>query len=192
VTLKNTQDELRLSALEEQIFNDIAICEAVWKNTKNPIYVWRAISLSFRVEAERQRIRNGIHPTLPMSCSGPFPSWCLEYLSLAAYGISTLADAVEDDEIDGKMAKARVLPSLGFAKATINAFDQAKSYFARRLDALSIANLKEALSEQKAMATAAEEVGLADARAMYKRLAEFRRVYAGTRDAGPRRPRPKR
>jgi len=175
-----------LAALYESALNDIRICEAVWKNTGNPIYVWQAISLSFRLEANRLRLCDGRTPPLPMDKAAPFPAWCMEYLSQTCFNISKLLAEVEEGETTGSKAKDRLPSELGFTCNNGNAFDRYIANSERRLDDLSVASLKERLCEKGAIEQATAEAKLQDERAMRKRLAEFKKVFAGTAEASPK------
>ena len=176
--MESASDGLRLfEALRDDALHAIAYWEKGWRNTNNPVCVWRAMSLCFRIEAYRRRYCDNAAVSLPMNAAEPFPAWCLEYLSLVCFNISDLDMKVEESNISGTVAKNRLAAALGFTRSTTNAFDRAKALSERQLDDLSFAGLRDEMSEQDAIEALTQEAGLTEPRAMRKRLAEYRKRF---------------
>ena len=173
-----------------------------WEATANPLYVWRAIDLCFRIaqlDMPRADARR-----LPLSSANPFPSWCMEYLHRTAVRFGALAEGQDFHQLPKPIGEqepsaegwkqaieggaelppedaARLVPAaLGTSREGWNAFQAAASLAGKELDEFSDFVLREdGLKPRQRMDTLLEEAGMTDERTMRRRLAEAREATRG-------------
>lgn len=159
-----------------------------YKNTKNPMYVWKALRWLAPLMQE-SLLAQGEEP--PPGWGAP-PPWCMEYLL-------TCADAVDDlcygfDPRDRDLCleltegqRVDVLPAvLGFTKPGWNAFSHYYSIKEMEYVEEYLQELRDAGEPYSgALAKAAEHYGYQDERSLRRRLAKRRAVFRGPADEDP-------
>lgn len=182
-------------AYEESVLETIEAYRVLWENTRNPLFVWNAISLCFVISARSVREATGRLPELPLREAYPFPDWCMAYLSIVSSRISALADGKDyriaptpyGDAAGGAEAANRWLdaPShvtptkatelslwaLGLRRDGSTAFEDFTSLWHKQLDMLSFEELTQLRGKSygEAIATVADAAGI-EPRSMKKRL----------------------
>lgn len=173
-----------------------------WVNTRNPIYVWQAINLSFALGAMEVQLRAGAKSEEPPGSEPhPLPAWCLVYLGTIASRIGVLADGIDFRKMprpfgdvepsteswrNAAEAQPTLAPSeardltaqaLSLSRPGWNAFERYSAVEGMEMDAFSDEALRfEGKTASEAMRINLEESGVADERTMRRRIAESRRA----------------
>ena len=195
-----------ITAQEESLLETIEAYRIRWENTRNPLFVWKAIDLCFMIAVVRVKAATGHLPTFLLTESHPFPAWCLGYLSLAAARLSTLAEGKDyriapapfgDADPADTTAWARAADAssdvnpvdaanlstwaLGLRRQGATAFGDIKSLEEKQMDMLSFEEftLMGGMSYEAAMEALAEDSGL-EPRGLAKRLAAVKEAENGS------------
>ncbi len=154
----------------------------LYKNTKNPVYVWKAIF--FYMSDIGVIIQREAAPDWE-PWTGVLPDWCRRYLLTCAAAVDSLCLGLHydnnklDEDITHSSAATLVPPAFGFTKKGWNAFLEHRSitesiyidrfYFERREDGASA---------QQAMNETLERYGFENGRSVRRRLSALNKAYA--------------
>lgn len=189
--------------LEEDYLRRIARLHVLWQNTGNPVYVWGAIGLCYRIPIARHRDLTGEWMMRPPEAPHPFPTWCLEYLHIVAVRIGALADGVDfrnavqpwgsalsppspeklDASLESGEAANLLASALGIRRNGGNAFADYQSLEKKGLDLLSLLHFTEVDGQTRsaALSRIADENEDRDARNVERRIADYKRAHGVTK-----------
>ncbi len=147
------KENLLVSALRRE--------ETLFRNTGNPLHVWRAIDMCL----------SEIEPK-------PLPGWCLIYLKDVSANLKALSwrkdFRVKDKEkkISSKAATELLAPALGLTRKGWNAFTAAHNWFEKEVERLVYADLRLVSKSEVAIEMLRKRRGLSDTSAMRRRIAQ--------------------